>query len=82
MKVLFPIVVVFSCCGCVWTNEYREVIVHKSPTGEVTGIDYKESLEQRDMLPWQKDFGTWLYSQKNPDYAIPERTDKTPNRQK
>ena len=60
-----PLAILLStvASGCVWTEQYREVIVHKDVNGKLIGTDYKESLTQRDLLPWQDGFGTWLYSE-------------------
>lgn len=49
--------------GCVWTRQTSEVIVHKDANGKVIGTDYSEKLEQRDVLPWSKHFGKYLYKQ-------------------
>jgi len=45
------------------TTEYREVIVHKDAAGKITGTDYKETLEQRDLLTWRDGFGKYLFNQ-------------------
>ena len=63
MKLLMFVVVAMVVSGCVWTKQTSEVIVHKNAEGKVTGIDYSEKLEQRDILPWSRHFGKYLYNQ-------------------
>lgn len=58
-KIACAIGIAVMGCGCVWTRETSEVVVHKSPEGRVIGVDYTERREQQDLKPWGR-FGGYL----------------------
>ena len=62
-KLLLLLPLAVSLSGCVWTQETREVTVHKDPQGNILSIDYTERLDQRDVKPWKDGFGKYLYKQ-------------------
>ncbi len=62
-KLLLLLPLAVSLPGCVWTQEIREVTVHKDPQGNILSIDYIERLDQRDVKPWKENFGKYLYKQ-------------------
>ena len=65
-KLMFGIAIAALSSGCVWTQEFTEVTVHKDPDGKVLSVDYVERREQKDVKPWA-DFGGYI-KQYGPKY--------------
>lgn len=64
--------------GCVWTSRREEMIVRKDANGNIIGVDNVEILEQRDLKPWGKTWGRYLY---NPELNRGAATQKEQKKQ-